>query len=79
MLAAAYLEELVHTTFVVDDVLRDTMFDARMDSYVERDGGRVHVATARILHGYAHSRGADAGRAAVLDDEVVKALLLPGA
>ncbi|WP_422768928.1 acyl-CoA thioesterase [Plantactinospora sp. WMMC1484] len=75
LLAAAHMEEVVHTTFTVEDVLRDTLFDGRMDSYVERGGERIHVATASILHGYAISRGPDAGRPATLDTEVIDALL----
>ncbi|GAA1767055.1 thioesterase family protein [Luedemannella helvata] len=74
VLAAAHMEEVVHTTFVVDDIVRDTMFDARMDCFVERDGERVPVATARILHGYAVSRGPAAGALATLDGAVVAAL-----
>jgi hypothetical protein len=35
----------------------------------------VHVATASILHGYALSRGPDAGRPATLDPGIVRALL----
>lgn len=75
MLAPAHMDEIVHTTFAVTDVLRDTLFDGRMDSYVDRAGVRVHVATAGILHGYAVSRGPDAGRPATLDAGVVRALL----
>lgn len=75
MLAPAHMDEIVHTTFVVQDVLKDTLFDGRMDSYVDRDGERIHVATASILHGYAVSRGPDAGRPATLDPGIVRALL----
>ncbi len=74
MLAAAHMEEVVHTTFVVDDILRGTLFDGRMDCYVERAEGVVHTATARILHGYAVSRGPDAGSMAMLDAGVIEAL-----
>lgn len=74
MLAAAHMEEVVHTTFVVDDILRGTLFDGRMDCYVERAGGVVHTATARILHGYAISRGPEAGSMATLDAAVITAL-----
>jgi acyl-CoA thioesterase FadM len=74
MLAAAHMEEVVHTTFTVDDILRGTMFDGQMDCYVERDGDRVRVATARILHGYAIAAGPDAGGMATLDEPVVAAL-----
>lgn len=74
MLAPVHLEETVRTTFVVDDILRRSMFDGRMDSYVIRGSEVVRTATARILHGYAISRGPHAGEVAELDDEVVTAL-----
>jgi len=74
LLAAAHMEEVVHTTFAVDDVVRRTVFDGRMDCYVERDGRRVLTAQARILHGYAVSRGPDAGTLSTLDDAVIAAL-----
>ncbi|MET9301204.1 thioesterase family protein [Micromonospora aurantiaca] len=75
VLAAARMEEEIETTFTVTDVLRGTMFDADVRFAVRRDGERVPVAHARILHGYAISRGPDAGRLAEFDDEVVAALL----
>jgi len=74
MLADAHMEETVHTTFVVDDILRGSMFDGRMDCYVTRGDEVVHTATARILHGYAISRGPLAGTVAELDAGVVAAL-----
>jgi acyl-CoA thioesterase FadM len=74
LLAEAHMEETVHTTFVVEDVLKQTAYDARMDCYVQRGGALVHTATARILHGYAQSRGPEAGRMVPLDDETVAAL-----
>lgn len=79
LLGAAHMEETVHTTFTVEDILRDTMFDGRMDCYVRRGDGYARVATATILHGYAISRGPDAGGLARLDDVVVKALTGGGA
>jgi acyl-CoA thioesterase FadM len=72
--APAYLEETIHTTFAVVDVLRDVMFDARMDCHVRRGDELVRVATARILHGYAIAAGPGAGGMAQLDDEVRRAL-----
>ena len=74
ILADAHMDEVVHTTFVVEDVLRGLAYDARMDCYVERDGRLVHTATAKILHGYAGSAGEEAGRVVELDDETVAAL-----
>jgi hypothetical protein len=71
---AAEMEEIVHTAFRVTDVVRNTGFDARMDCYVLRDGVLVHTASARILHGYAISRGPGAGRLAELDPATVTAL-----
>lgn len=79
LLEAARMEEEVHTTFAVTDILRQTMFDGRMDCFVRRGDGVVHVATARILHGYALSRGPEAGSLATLDAGVVAALTGTGA
>ena len=53
LLTPAHMEETVHTVFTVTDVLRGTMFDGRMDCFVERNGAFWPVATATILHGYA--------------------------
>jgi acyl-CoA thioesterase FadM len=66
----AHMEETVHTVFTVDDVLREMMFSGRMDCWVQRGDRLVLVATATILHGYAISRGPDAGQLARLDPEV---------
>ncbi|RZQ61090.1 thioesterase family protein [Amycolatopsis suaedae] len=74
LLAAARMEETVHTFFTVTDILRGTLFDGRMDCYVRRGDELVPVATARILHGYAIAAGPGAGGMAQLDDEVVRAL-----
>jgi acyl-CoA thioesterase FadM len=65
----ARMEETIHTGFTVGEILKDMAYDARMDCWAERDGGLVRVATATILHGYAASRGADAGRLVELDPE----------
>jgi hypothetical protein len=64
----------VHTAFVVQDVLRGTLFDARMHCYVDRGSRLVPVASASILHGYAIAAGPDAGGMAHLGDGVVAAL-----
>ncbi len=74
LIAAAHMEETVHTVFTVTDVLRGVMFDGRMDCYVQRGDELVPVATAKILHGYAIAAGEGAGGLAELDAEVVAAL-----
>jgi acyl-CoA thioesterase FadM len=74
LIAAAHMEETVHTVFAVTDILRGVMFDGRMDCYVQRGDRLVHVATAQILHGYAIAAGEGAGGLAQLDDDVVRAL-----
>jgi acyl-CoA thioesterase FadM len=71
---AADMEETVHTAFRVTEVVRGTGFDATVDCYVSRGGTLVHTATAKILHGYAISRGPQAGRLAELDAATVAAL-----
>jgi len=68
MLADAFLDETILTTFVVEEVFKRAAFDGRMDCYVHRGERLVRTATARILHGYAVSDGPDAGRLAELDD-----------
>jgi acyl-CoA thioesterase FadM len=74
MVAAAHMEETVHTVLTVEDVLRRSMYQARVDFYVQRDDRLVQVATAGILHGYAISRGPRAGQLAELDDQVIAML-----
>jgi acyl-CoA thioesterase FadM len=74
LLADAHMEEDVHTTFSVTDVLKDVVWEGRMDCHVHRDSTPVWVATASIQHGYAVSRGRDAGRLAVLDPVTVAVL-----
>lgn len=74
LLADAHMEEDVHTTFTVTDVLKDVMWEGRMDCHVHRDGTPVWVATAGIQHGYAISHGRHAGRLAVLDPATVAML-----
>jgi hypothetical protein len=75
MLADARMEEVVHTCFAVEEVLRDAAFRARMDCWVRRGDGLVRCATASILHGYALSRGPEAGRLVELDAATQAALL----
>jgi acyl-CoA thioesterase FadM len=74
LLGEVAMEETVHTVLEVVDVLKNLTFEARMDCYVERGGALAHVATGRILHGYAVARGPDAGRLAQLDPATVAAL-----
>ncbi|MEU7844836.1 thioesterase family protein [Micromonospora sp. NPDC049114] len=74
VLGDAHLDEPVWVTFTVTDVLKDVTYDARMNCHVVRDGRLVRVATASILHGYAVSRGPEAGRLATLDGDTVAAL-----
>jgi acyl-CoA thioesterase FadM len=76
--ADAHMEETVHTVFRVTDVLKDLSFDGRMDCYVHRGDLTVPVATATILHGYAVSRGPDAGSLARLDQATIAALTAAG-
>jgi acyl-CoA thioesterase FadM len=74
LVADAHMEETIHTSFVVEDVLKGITYDARMDCHVQRGDRLVHTATARILHGYAIGRGEGAGRLAELDDSTLAAL-----
>ncbi|MFH8349165.1 acyl-CoA thioesterase [Streptomyces sp. NPDC018045] len=75
MLADAFMEERLHTVFAVTDIIRGTLFDARMDCYVRRGDALVPTATATITHGYAHTTGERTGAPAELDEPIVKALL----
>jgi acyl-CoA thioesterase FadM len=74
LLAAAHMEETIHTVFTVEEILRGVVFDARMDCYVRRGDELIPVATAKILHGYAIAAGEGAGGLAQLDDGVIRAL-----
>lgn len=75
LIEAAHMEEVVHTVFTVNDILRGVMFDATMDCYVQRGDQLVPVATAQILHGYAIAAGEGAGGMADLDEETAAILL----
>lgn len=75
MLADAHMEEVVHTVFTVEGILKDVLYDARMDCYVRRGDRLVHTASATILHGYAISRGERAGQLARFGDSTTGALL----
>lgn len=75
ILADARMDDIVRTTFAVHDIVAGRAFDGSMDCYVV-DGDHVRrVATGTILHGYAISRGPDAGRLAELDATTADALL----
>ncbi|GAA5094510.1 thioesterase family protein [Nocardia iowensis] len=75
MLADVHMEETVHTTFTVEEILRGISHRGRMDCYVERDATMVHTATAGILHGYAIVDGPGAGTLAEFDPPTIAALL----
>jgi acyl-CoA thioesterase FadM len=74
LIEAARMEEVIHTTFTVTDILLGTIFDGRMDCWVRRGDELVPVATAQILHGYAIAAGEGAGGMAKLDDDVIRVL-----
>lgn len=75
LLADAHMEETLHTVFTVQDILKDISYTARMDCYVRRGDQLVQTATGTIMHGYAVSRGPDAGTVAVLDPDTRQRLL----
>ena len=75
LLADAHMEEIVHTVFTVQDILKDISYTARMDCYVQRGNQLVPTATGTIMHGYAISRGPQAGTVAVLDADTQARLL----
>jgi len=74
LLGPAHMDETIHSVLTVGDIMRDVMFEARMDCYVQRGAELVPVATGSILHGYAISRGDRAGELASLDGAVLAAL-----
>jgi acyl-CoA thioesterase FadM len=73
-LADVHMEETVHTTFAVEEIMKGLTYSARMECYVQRGGTMVHTATATILHGYAASTGPDAGRLQAMDQQTQAAL-----
>ena len=70
----ARLGERIETTFEVIDLVGRLAYDAEMICYVRRGGSLVPTAKARILHGYALSRGPEAGRLIELDEPTLAAL-----
>ncbi len=75
MLADVLMEETLHTVFTVEDVIKNSLYTARFDAYVRRDGRLVHTATGSIMHGYAISRGEGVGSLAQFDERALTALL----
>lgn len=74
LLDDASMDETIHTTFAVDGIAKNLAYECRMDCYAERGTTLAHVATGRMLQGYAMGRGAGAGRLVTLDDATVRAL-----
>lgn len=75
LLEDALMGETLHTVMRVDEVIKDVMYPAKIDMYVERGGTLFHTATASVVHGYAVSRGTEAGTLAIIDDETRGKLL----
>lgn len=74
--ADAYMGEVLQITFTVDDIIKDTLFTARMNCHVQRGGELVHVASATIMHGYVLARGAGAFSDLVTLDAATQQALL---
>lgn len=75
MLADVRMEETVHTVFTVEDILKNSLYTARFDTYVVRGGQLVHTSTGSIMHGYVISRGEGVGTLAEFDERARNALL----
>lgn len=76
--ADAFMGEELLITFAVDDVIKDTLFTARMECRVLRGDRLVHVASATIMHGYVLARGENAFADLVVLDAPTQAALLGG-
>lgn len=76
--ADAFMGEELLITFTVDDVIKDTLFTARMECRVLRGDRLVHVASATIMHGYVIARGEAAFTEIVVLDAATQAALLGG-
>lgn len=74
MLADVRMEETVHTVFAIEDIIKNSLYTARFDTYVVRDGRLLHTSTGSIMHGYAISRGEGVGSLAEFDDRALTAL-----
>jgi acyl-CoA thioesterase FadM len=72
LLAAAHMDETIHTTLTVEGVSERT-YDIRMDCHAERGSELSHVATAAITHGYIQA-GVLAVQALPLGTDIVRAL-----
>lgn len=77
--ADAAMGETLLITFTVEDVLKDTVFTARMECHVVRGDRLVRVATATIMHGYVLTRGPEAFSDLVVLDAPTQTALLEGA
>jgi acyl-CoA thioesterase FadM len=67
LLTDALLGETVHAVYTVNQVMKNSLIDGRLDCHVTRVGVGVPTATGILLHGYAHTDGPQAGRFAELD------------
>jgi acyl-CoA thioesterase FadM len=76
--ADAFMGEELLITFAVDDVIKDTLFTARMEARVLRGDRLVHVASATIMHGYVMARGETAFTEVIELDAATQAALLAG-
>lgn len=74
ILAPAFMEETVHTVFTVENVFKNLLYTARMDCYVERDGGLIQTATGHITHGYAEVVGRRDWKHVPFDEKTMAAL-----
>ena len=54
----AYMNETLHLLYTVTDVIKSLLYKSSMQAWVERNGQKVWVAQAEIVHAYAqiHSR-----------------------
>jgi len=77
--ADAYMGETLLITFAVDDVIKDTVYTARMECRVLRGDQLVHIASATIMHGYVIARGPKAFQELVQIDATTRSALLGGA
>ncbi|HEV2636497.1 MAG TPA: thioesterase family protein [Actinocrinis sp.] len=77
--ADAHMGETLLITFAVDDVIKDTVFTARMECRVQRADQLVHIASATIMHGYVLARGERAFQDLVVLDAPTQTALLGGA
>ncbi|MFI6173292.1 thioesterase family protein [Nocardia sp. NPDC051052] len=79
MHADAYMGETMYITYVVDDILKNTVYDSTMTCWVRRDDHLIKVATCTILHGWMIARGPSKFEGLIAIDEQTAELLLGGA